>query len=72
MIKIKSKRILAIIILILILFSNFNNFIYATEIKKANIIDRGQCEFNLQYWNEQTGAWHYIITHYATYNEGGK
>ena len=72
MIKIKSKRILAIIILILILFSNFNNFIYATEIKEANIIDRGQCEFNLQYWNEQTGAWHYIITHYSTYNEGGK
>ena len=72
MIKIKSKRILAIIILILILFSNFNNFIYATEIKEANIIDRGQCEFNLQYWNEQTGAWQYIITHYSTYNEGGK
>ena len=72
MIKVKSKRILAMLMLVLTLFSTINPSVFATEISSANIQNRGDVEYHLQYWNEAKNAWYYITTTYTTYSEGGK
>lgn len=72
MIKVKSKRILAILMLVLTLFSTISPSVFATEITSANIQNRGNVEHHLQYWNEAKSGWYYITTTYTTYSEGGK
>lgn len=72
MIKVKSKRILATLMLVLTLFSTLSSSVFAVEISSANIQDRGDVEWHLQYWNEDKNVWSYITTTYTTYTEGGK
>ena len=47
---IKNKKIIAIILLILTIFSSISPIVLATEISEANIQDRGKVEQHLQYW----------------------
>lgn len=70
MIKIKNKRILAILMLVLTIFSALSPSVFATEISSANIQNKGDVEYHLQYWNGD--HWSYVVTTYTTYTEGGK
>lgn len=72
MIKVKSKKLLAMIMLVLTIFSALSPSVFATEISSANIQNRGNIEYHLQYWNEDKNVWSYIKTTYTTYSEGGK
>ena len=72
MIKKIIKKIFAMLILILTLFGTIIPSIYATEISSAYLQNRGEVERHLQYWNETTNAWHYIVTTYVTYNVDGR
>lgn len=72
MMKEKSKRIVAIILLAITLLSTLGTRAFATEISSANIQNNGNVEYHLQYWNEAKNAWYYIITTYTTYTENGK
>ena len=69
---IKNKKIIAIILLILTIFSSISPIVLATEISEANIQDRGKVEQHLQYWNEDQGAWYYVTTTYTTYSVNGR
>src|SRR5699024_10310410 len=70
MIKLKNKRILAILMLVLTIFSALSPSVFATEISSANIQNKGDVEYHLQYWNGD--HWSYVVTTYTTYTEGGK
>ena len=67
-----NKKIIAIILLILTIFSSISPIVLATEISEANIQDRGKVEQHLQYWNEDQGAWYYVTTTYTTYSVNGR
>lgn len=69
---IKNKKVIAIILLVLTIFSSISPVVLATEISEANIQDRGKVEQHLQYWNEDQGAWYYVTTTYTTYSVNGK
>ena len=69
----KTKKIVAILMLISILFSSLSNLVYAqTEISEAYLRDSGECEWHLQYWNENQNGWYYVTTTYVTYAENGR
>lgn len=71
--KIISKGIALIMLLIIAITSASNIVLADTEISGArNIKNKGLCEYHLQYWNESTQKWSYIICHYVVYEEGGK
>ena len=70
MIKVRSKKILAMLMLVLTLFSTISSSVFATEISEANIQNKGDVEWHLQFWNGST--WSYVTTTYTTYTEGGK
>ena len=72
MLKVKSKKILAMLMLVLTIFSAISPSVFATEISSANIQNRGSVEHHLQYWNEDQGAWYYVTTTYTTYTENGR
>ena len=68
-----TKKLVAILMLILTIFSAFSNFIYAaTEISEAHIQDKGEVEWHLQYWNANKKVWSYVTTAYVAYTENGK
>lgn len=68
-----TKKLVAILMLILTIFSAFSNFIYAaTEISEAYLQDKGEVEWHLQYWNTNKNVWSYVTTTYVTYTENGK
>ena len=69
---IKNKKVIAIILLILTIFSSISPVVLATEISEANIQDKGKVDQHLQYWNEDQGAWYYVTTTYTTYSVNGK
>lgn len=68
---IKNKKVIAIILLVLTIFSSISPVVLATEISEANIQDRGTVEQHLQYWNEDKGEWYYVTTTYTTYSANG-
>ena len=68
----KTKKIVAFIMLIITLLSTFSNIVYAsTEISSADLKDRGDCGFHLQFWDTNQNAWSYIITTFVTYDYNG-
>lgn len=71
MIKVKGKKVIAILLLILTLCSTFSGFSFATEISEANLQDKGDCGYHLQYWNAEKNGWYYIITTFVTYQKDG-
>lgn len=68
---IKNKKVIAIILLVLTIFSSISPVVLATEISEANIQDRGKVDQHLQYWNEDKGEWYYVTTTYTTYSANG-
>lgn len=72
MIKVKSKRLLAMLMLVLTVFSTLSSSVFATEISSALIQNKGEVEWHLQYWNADKNVWSYITTTYTTYTEGGR
>ena len=71
MIKVKEKKVIAMLLLILTLCSTFSGFSFATEISEANLQDKGDCGYHLQYWNADKNGWYYIITTFVTYQKNG-
>ncbi len=71
MIKVKGKKVIAMLLLILTLCSTFSRFSFATEISEANLQDKGDCGYHLQYWNADKNGWYYIITTFVTYQKDG-
>ena len=67
-----TKKIVAILMLLILMLSSISNIIYAAEISEANLIDRGNAEYHLQYWNSDANAWYYVITAFVTYEENGR
>lgn len=72
MIKKCAKKGIAILLLVLSLFSVFSNVFAATPISSALIKNGGDCGYHLQFWDTKQNAWSYIITTYVYYEEGGK
>ena len=62
MIKVKGKKVIAILLLILTLCSTFSGFSFATEISEANLQNKGDCGYHLQYWNTEKNGWYYIVS----------
>ena len=71
MIKVKGKKVIAMLLLILTLCSTFSGFSFATEISEANLQNKGDCGYHLQYWNAEKNGWYYIITTFVTYQKDG-
>ena len=70
--KINNKKIIAIILLVLILLTTFQNTIYAVNLdQRIPIKDFGKCEYTLQY-KRSDGVWSYITCTFAGYEENGK
>ena len=68
-----TKKLMAILMLLLTIFSVFSNIIYAaTEINEAYLQDKGDVDYHLQFWNEAKGGWYYVTTTYVTYTENGQ
>lgn len=68
----KTKKIVAILMLITILFSFLSNLVYAaTPISEAYLEDRGEAEWHLQFWNEKQNGWYYVTATYVAYTENG-
>lgn len=72
MIKVKSKKLLAMLMLVLTVFSTLSSSVFATEISSAHIQNKGDAEWHLQYWNADKNVWSYVTTTYTTYTEGGR
>ena len=72
MLKKITKKGIAILLIILSLFSVFSNAVFAaTEINSALIKYGGDCGRHLQYWDSSNNRWSYIITSYVYYEENG-
>lgn len=66
--KIKTK--ISIIMVVLLLLSYLNPFIYkakAVSISNAQIYSVKDPEYHLQYWNSERNVWSYLITYYVGY-----
>ncbi len=69
---IKNKKIIAIVMLILLFFSSFQNVIYAATYNDTlNIFNNGYCEYTLQF-KRSDGVWSYVTCVFAGYEENGK
>lgn len=69
MIKNFTKKGIAMLLLVLSLFSVFSNVFAATPISSALIKNGGDCGYHLQYWDGS--KWSYVKTTYVYYEEGG-
>lgn len=68
-----NKKCVAILMLIITIFSVFQSIVFAqTEISSANIENLGDCGYHLQFWDTKQNAWSYIITTMVGYNYNGK
>lgn len=72
MIKKCAKKGIALLLLVLSLFSVFSNVFAATPISSALIKNGGDCGYHLQFWDSSQNAWSYVKTTYVYYEEGGK
>ncbi len=65
-----KEKILIICLMVLTILSVFQNYIYATEIDSATILNGGDCGLHLQF-NAGSG-WSYVTTTYTYYNYNGQ
>lgn len=69
--KIVSKIIL-ILLLLMISFSSFAPIVNAaTPISSASLYSIGQCDYHLQFWDDNQSAWSFIICNYVVYERDG-
>ena len=67
----KTNKIIAVVMLILLLFSSFQNVIYAaTEISKANLTTIQDSDSQIQF--KYDSGWTNVRTNYVGYRENGK
>lgn len=67
------RKFLAILMLILTLFSSFQGIVFAqTEISDAYIEYSHDTGYHLQYWNASKGRWSYVITSFVEYEHNGR
>ena len=67
-----NKKILAILMLVLTIFSTFQNFVFAEKLNESNLYSKGECGNHLQYWNADKNMWYYVTCYYTAYSEGGR
>lgn len=73
MVKNSTKKIIAIVLLILTLLPVCANTVLAsTRLSSALIKDGGDCGYHLQFWDTNKNQWSYVKTTYVYYEEGGK
>lgn len=69
----KIKKMIAVVMVFLLLFSSIQNIVQAVTFNQdVNIYNLGLCEHTLQYWKESIQKWSYIICHYVVYEENGR
>ena len=64
MVKMK-KKIIYILLLLIYLINSFSGIVSAVQINNAQILDLGECERHLQFWDTKQNAWSDIITTYV-------
>lgn len=68
----KTKKIVSIIMLVLILLNSMQGIVSAFEVNSAYIENLGQCELHLQYKNASAGGkWYYVTTTMVGYRDNG-
>lgn len=65
----KTKKIVSIIMLVLILLNSMQGIVSAFEVNSAYIENLGKCENHLQYKNQTTGVWSYVTTTMVGYRD---
>lgn len=65
----KTKKIVSIIMLILILLNSMSGIVSAFDINSAKIEDLGDCGYHLQYYDSANNRWSYIITTLVGYRD---
>lgn len=65
----KTKKIVSIIMLILILLNSMSGIVSAFDINSATIENLGDCGYHLQYWDSENNRWSYIITTLVGYRD---
>ncbi len=68
----RRNKIIYILLLIIYLINSFSGIVSAVQIDSAQILDFGECERHLQFWDTKQNAWSDLITHYVGYNYQGK
>lgn len=63
----KTKKIVSIVVLILILMNSMSGIVSAFDINSATIEDLGNCGYHLQF--NSNGSWSYVITTMAGYRD---
>ncbi len=71
MLKKYSKKLVALVLLILMLLGTFQNVVSAVDISSATIEDLGDCGHHLMFFDRKQNAWSYIITTMVGYRENG-
>lgn len=68
----KTKKIIAIVMLILLFFSSFKSIVYGAVMNdRVNIVKLGECDYTLQY-KRSDGVWSYVTCVVVGYYENGK
>lgn len=70
-IKMKTKKIISMILLILILVNSMSGFANAFEMNSAYVENLGDCGHHLQY-KKESGAWSYVTTTMVGYRNNGE
>lgn len=65
-----SKKIVVILLLVVTIFTNVRCFAFSIPIKSASIINKGECDRNLQFYDSNYG-WYNIVCYYNAYNFNG-
>ena len=68
----RKEKIIYILLLLIYLINSFSGVVSAVQINDAKILDLGECERHLQFWDTKQNAWSDIITTYVGYNYQGK
>lgn len=65
----KTRKIVSIIMLILILLNSMQGIVNAFDINNAKIENLGDCGHHLQFWDAKQSAWSYINTTMVGYRD---
>ena len=66
----KNKKIIAMLLLVITLFSNCSNIVYATEINRANLTTIQDSDSHIQF--KYDSGWTNVRTNYIGYQENGR
>ena len=70
--KIKSKKIIAIVSILIILLTSLSEFVYAsTQLNEAYLYKVEDCTTKLRYWSDKQNRWLDVICYYTEYVYNG-